>query len=96
MSGSRCPHLATRLPDTRNLTPETYIYDITYQRACCPLGANFSEGSLGKSLGGIPNPLINTATADEGLLDPDIFYLALVDGQRIFGQYHHIGQLADF
>jgi hypothetical protein len=40
--------LATRLPDTRNLTPETYI---TYQRACCPAEATFSERSLGKSLG---------------------------------------------
>ena len=38
---------------------------------------------------------VNAPAADEGLLDPDIFYLGLVDGQRIFGQYHQIGQFAD-
>jgi hypothetical protein len=41
-------HLATRLPDTRNLTPETYI---NYQRACCHAVATFFERRLGKSLG---------------------------------------------
>ena len=43
----RFQDFATHLPDTRNLTPETYI---NYRRASCPAGATFSERSLGKSL----------------------------------------------
>ena len=50
----------------------------------------------GKSSGRIPISFVNAAAADESLLDPDIFYLALIDGQRIFGQHHQIGQFADF
>jgi len=43
----RFQDFATRLPDTRNPTPET---PINYQRAYCPEGATFYERSLEKSL----------------------------------------------
>jgi len=45
VSGVSVQDLAPQLPDTRNLTPDTYN-----QRICCPPGAIFPKRSLGKSV----------------------------------------------
>jgi len=62
--------LAARLPDTRKLTPETYI---NYQRACCPAGATFSERSLGKSL--VPISLVLSEFGAAFFHEPQEFIL---------------------
>ena len=51
----RFQDFATRLPDTRNLTPETYI---NYRCASCPSRVTFFQPSLGKSLVPIYSNLI--------------------------------------